>query len=344
MPKSIQLVPFKKFIAEPPFVKISSYVLAILLCIGTLIYGLLPGLLAVCLGYLLTLAVSGQGRIKALRLNPVMAAVIVILVPLIILVVLLANAKGMAYGAIAQYQALLQHLAGTVLEIRQKLPADLASYLPDELMAAQVWLADYLKSKARALAVFGTTGLHGFLLVYVGLVIGALMVGSASSPTTAALRFELRQRGSHFIVAFRQIVVAQFWIAAFNAFSTALFLLVALPLFDVNMPYVGSLVLLTFIAGLIPIVGNLICNSVLALAGVSISPAVGLACLLFLITIHKTEYVISARILGKQTNTAAWELLAVMFVGEAVFGLPGLVAAPLYYAYVKKELQTARLV
>ena len=42
------------------------------------------------------------------------------------------------------------------------------------------------------------------------------------------------------------------------------------------------------------------------------------------------------KILGKPTNTAAWELLAVMFVGEAVFGLPGLVAALLFYGYVKK--------
>jgi predicted PurR-regulated permease PerM len=273
-----------------------------------------------------------------------MAATVVILLPVVALGIFLANAKGMAFGAVAQYQALLHHLAGTVLEIRQKLPADLASHLPDELMAVQVWLADYLKSKAHALAGFGTSGLHGFLLVYVGLVVGALMCGSQTLPSTAALRFELRQRGGHFIVAFRQIVVAQFWIAAINALSTAVFLLVALPLFGVSMPYVGSLVALTFFAGLIPIVGNLICNSVLALAGVSISPAVGLACLLFLITIHKTEYVISARILGQQTNTAAWELLAVMFVGEAVFGLPGLVAAPLYYAYTKKELQVARLV
>ena len=78
--------------------------------------------------------------------------------------------------------------------------------------------------------------------------------------------------------------------------------------------------------------------------GVSVSPAVGLACLAFLIAIHKTEYVINAKVLGKQTNTAAWELLAVMFVGEAVFGLPGLVAGPLYYAYLKKELQAAGLV
>ena len=42
---------------------------------------------------------------------------------------------------------------------------------------------------------------------------------------------------------------------------------------------------------------------------------------------------------GKHTNTASWELLAEMFIGQASFGLPGLVAAPLYYGYAKKEWQ-----
>jgi len=343
-PKSIQPTAFQKKPLIPASVKTASYVLAALLCIGTLAYGLLPGLLAVCLGYLLAVALAGGGRIKGPRLSPTLAAAVVVLLPLLGLGLLLANAKGMAFGVVGQYQALLHHLAGTVLEIRQKLPADLAIHLPDELTEAQVWLADYLKSKARALTGFGTAGLHGLLLAYVGLVIGALIAGTFKMPTSAPLRFEVRERAGHFIEAFRQIVVAQFWIATINALCTALFLMVALPLFGVNMPYVGELVALTFFAGLIPIVGNLICNSVITLAGVSISAAVGLACLAFLIVIHKTEYVINAKILGKQTNTAAWELLAVMFIGEAVFGLPGLVAAPLYYAYLKKELQVARLI
>ena len=110
------------------------------------------------------------------------------------------------------------------------------------------------------------------------------------------------------------------------------------------MPYVGSLVALTFFAGLIPIVGNLLCNGVLALAGVSVSPGVGLACLVFLVVIHKFEYVINAKVVGRRTKTAVWELLAVMFFGEAIFGITGLVAAPLYYAYLKKELQIVGLV
>lgn len=325
-------------------IKTASFVLVALLCLGTLVYGLLPGLLAVCLGYLMAVFLAGENRPKGPLMRPLLAASVVVILPLLVLGFFLANAKGMAFGVVGQYQALLHYLASTVLEIREKLPADLAIHLPDEIQDAQVWLANYLKSKARELTGVGTAGLHGFLLVYVGLVIGALIKGTPRMPSRAPLRCALRQRAAHFITAFRQIVVAQFWIASINAISTALFLLVALPLFDVKMPYIGALVALTFFAGLIPIVGNLVCNSVITLAGVSVSPGVGLACLAFLVAIHKAEYVINAKILGKQTNTAAWELLAVMFIGEAIFGLPGLVVAPLYYAYAKKELQVAGLV
>jgi predicted PurR-regulated permease PerM len=319
-------------------------VLAAALCVAILVYGLLPGLLALCLGFLVASTLAGRQRQRGPRLGPAWAAALVITLPIVALTVLFANARGVAFGAVAQYQALLHHLAGTVLEIRQKLPPDLASHLPDELLAAQTWLVEYLQSQAHALTGFGTAGLRGSLLVYVGLVVGALMVGTPAPSSTGPLRSALRQRGTDFMTAFRQIVVAQFWIATFNAGCTAAFLWLALPLAGVSIPYSATLVGLTFVAGMIPIVGNLLCNSVLTIAGVSVSPAVGLACLLFLVTIHKFEYFINAKIVGKRTNTAAWELLTVMFIGEAIFGVAGLVAAPLYYAYAKRELLDAGLI
>ena len=322
----------------------ASYTLAGALCIAVLVYGLLPGLLAVCLGFLFASALVGSQRRRGPHLTPAWAAALVIATPIVALTVLFANAKGVAFGAVAQYQALLHHLAGTVLEIRQKLPPDLASHLPDELLAAQSWLVEYLQSQAHALTGFGTAGLRGGLLVYVGLVVGALIVGSPAPNSVGPLRSALRQRGTDFMTAFRQIVVAQFWIAAFNAACTAAFLWLALPLAGVRIPYSATLIGLTFVAGLIPIVGNLLCNSVLTIAGVSVSPTVGLACLLFLVAIHKFEYFINAKVVGKRTNTAAWELLTVMFIGEAIFGVAGLVAAPLYYAYSKRELQDSGLI
>ena len=331
---------------SPPIsvVKVSSQILAVLLCVVVLVYGLLPGLLAVCVGFLTTSALARWRGVGRLRLSPIWAATLVILMPIVAIGFLMANAKGMVFGAVTQYQALLGHLAGTVLEIRQKLPPDLASHLPDELVAAQTWLASYLQSQARALTGIGSAGLHGGLLVYVGLVIGALIVGTPSAISYAPLRLQMRERATHFMESFRQIVIAQFWIAVFNAVCTGVFLMAVLPLFGLTMPYASSLVALTFFAGLIPIVGNLLCNSVLTLAGVSISPSVGLACLLFLVAIHKFEYFINAKVVGKRTGTSAWELLTAMFVGEAIFGVAGLVAAPLYYAYAKRELQADALV
>lgn len=329
---------------HPRWVQTSAQAMTAAMCLVVLVYGLLPGLLAVCLGFMVALAMSTSPRLGRARPSPVVAATLVIVLPLLFFAVGLSNAKGMVLGVGAQYEALLHHLAGTVLEIRQKLPPNLAAHLPDELVAAQAWLARYLQSQAHALTGLGSAGLQGGLLAYVGLVIGALIVGTPGVEQPAPLRAAVRTRARHFIGAFRQIVVAQFWIAAFNAVCTALFLFGALPLFEVHIPYSGMLVALTFFAGLVPIVGNLLCNGVLTLAGVSVAPMVGLACLMFLIAIHKFEYVINAKVVGKRTGTTAWELLTVMFVGEAIFGVAGLVAAPLYYAYVKRELLEEGLV
>jgi predicted PurR-regulated permease PerM len=40
----------------------------------------------------------------------------------------------------------------------------------------------------------------------------------------------------------------------------------------------------------------------------------------------------------------AWELLIAMLLMETLFGIAGLVAAPVYYGYLKRELAAARLI
>jgi predicted PurR-regulated permease PerM len=65
---------------------------------------------------------------------------------------------------------------------------------------------------------------------------------------------------------------------------------------------------------------------------------VALASLAFLIIIHKLEYFLNARIVGKRLGSHAWELLLAMLVMEAAFGVAGVVAAPIYYAFIKDEL------
>lgn len=323
---------------------VTSYLLVAVLCGLALWQGLLPGLLAVCLGFGATRFLGSGVGLRKNGFPTGLAAAVVIAAPVLFLAWLSFQAKGLTLLALDQYQELLQHMSKTVLDIRSKLPEDLASQLPEGITAIQQWVAEHLKDQAASMATTGKAWLHGALLAFVGMIVGALLAASPRSSAPGPLTKALHERAKHFMASFMQIVNAQFWIAALNAILTAVFLLLVLPLFGVEMPYAYPLVVFTFVAGLIPIVGNLMCNVVLTLVGVSVSATVGLACLLFLIGIHKFEYFINAKVVGGRTKTAAWELLAAMFTAEALFGVPGLVAAPLYYAYVKRELTAARLV
>lgn len=305
--------------------------------------GLMAGLLAACLGYLFARRLR-RLTVRGRRLTAPWCAALVILAPMLAVTLLALNAKGLMASAFAQFPALLQQMSQTVLDLRQKLPVGLAEHVPDEIVAVQEMLSEYLKARASFVAGVSQEFLSAALLAYVGVVVGALVSVSSFRSGSRPLTVQLRQRAANFLDAFRQIVAAQFCIAAFNAACTAAFLFGVMPLFDVTVPYSASLVVLTFCAGMIPIVGNLLCNGVLTLVGTAVSPMVGLSCLGFLIAVHKFEYIINAKVVGRRTATGVWELLAVMFVAEALVGIVGLVAAPLYYAYVKRELRDAGLV
>ena len=80
------------------------------------------------------------------------------------------------------------------------------------------------------------------------------------------------------------------------------------------------------------------------IVALSISMGAAIAALVFLLLLHKFEYFLNARIIGGQIRAHAWELLLAMLVMEAAFGLAGVVAAPIYYAYLKGELQALDLV
>ncbi|RZL92623.1 MAG: AI-2E family transporter [Variovorax sp.] len=339
---------------------VASYLLMAGALLGVMLSHLLVGLLCVCVGFLATrwlvrllnrlldltvrrkLPTTPSPWVQGL-LHTITVA-LVVLGPIALLGVGVSEAREYVVDAPQQYRELLDYIARTILELRQKLPPDLAAYLPAAADDVQRMVANYLRTQAGSLALAGRAWLNALLFAYVGLIIGGLAAVTAAPSRRRPLAAEMHRRISTFGEAFRQIVAAQFWIAAFNTMLTAVFLLLLLPLWDLRLPYTPALITLTFLAGLIPIVGNLLCNVVLTLVGLSVSPLTAAACLIFLIVIHKAEYVINAKVVGSRTHMAVWELLAVMFVAEAVFGPAGLVAAPLFYAYLKKELEAARLV
>ena len=241
---------------------------------------------------------------------------------------------------------LLKKMADLIEESRHQIPGWLAAYLPQSAEALQQALTEWIREHATQAKHLGEQTSRTLVQLLLGMVIGAM---AALYDTTRIHHFlplaaALHQRISILHHAFRQIVFAQVRIAAINALFTAVFLAVMLPLAGIHLPFVKTMVLITFIAGLLPVIGNLISNTVIVVIGLSHSLSTAGIALVFLVTIHKLEYFLNARIVGAHINAKAWELLSAMLVMESLFGIPGVIAAPVYYAYLKSELSRAELV
>src|SRR5262249_8872825 len=159
-------------------------------------------------------------------------------------------------------------------------------------------------------------------------------------PLARALSARVERLGE----AFRRVVFAQVRIAFLNSVLTALYLAVILPSVDVHLPLIKTMIGFTFLVGLLPVVGNLISNAAIVILSLSVSVAVGVTSFVFFFLIFKIEYFFKAHLIGAQINTHAWGVLFSILVMGAAVGLPGLVAAPIYYAYAKDELVAQALV
>jgi predicted PurR-regulated permease PerM len=178
-----------------------------------------------------------------------------------------------------------------------------------------------------------------------GVVVGLLVFFHHPAPgSDGPLAAALLERVRRFAVAFDRVVLAQLEISTLNAVLTALYLFALLPGLGSPLPLSGTLLAVTFLAGLVPVVGNLISNTAIVAISLGVSLPLALLSLAFLVAIHKLEYLLNARIVGARIGAAAWETLLAIVVMEVAFGLPGVVMAPILYAYSKKELLDRRLI
>ena len=306
--------------------------------------GLLAGLLVFKLVDVLTpwlrLRALGRDGPRALAVTLIATAVIAGLAAIALGVVALLRNSG------ETLPQLMQKMAQIVEDTRASLPAALHAYIPDDAADLQRTIAEWLRSHAGSLQLAGRGVGRSLLHILLGMIIGALVSLQKVSRTAERrpLAEHIARHAARLVAAFQQVVFAQFWISLINTAFTWLYLDVVLHLFGVELPLVKILIALTFVVGLIPIVGNLISNTAIVIVCLSQGIYVAAGSLVFLIAVHKLEYFLNARIIGAQINARAWELLIAMLVLEATFGLTGVIAAPIFYAYFKEELRAKGLV
>jgi predicted PurR-regulated permease PerM len=319
----------------------AGLVLAIVL---HLLPALFAGLLVHALVHLLAPRMFGS------KVDPALARVGVVIVLTLIVLGLTAILVG---GATAFYRregadlaSLLQKMADIIDGARTTMPGWMQDIMPTDAETLKDDAAGWLREHAVELRKAGGEVGRGLAYALIGMVIGALLAVREIAPARVPGPLARALQRCALLVedSFSRVVLAQIRISALNTLLTAIYLAGVLPAFGVNLPLTKTMIALTFVAGLLPIIGNLISNTVIVIISFSYSLPIAAASLAFLVIVHKLEYFINARIVGSRINASAWELLFAMLVMEAAFGLAGVIAAPVFYAYAKAELVARKLV
>ena len=148
---------------------------------------------------------------------------------------------------------------------------------------------------------------------------------------------ELAVRARTFFASFRLVMGAQITISVINTVLTAVFLVWS------GFPHIMVLIVMTFLFGLVPIIGNIGSNTLIVAVGFTISPRMALLAIMFLVVIHKLEYFLNSKIIGARIRNPMWLTLIALVLGEKLMGIPGMVLAPVVLHYVRVETSKAKM-
>lgn len=234
----------------------------------------------------------------------------------------------------------------TLIKFQAEMSHYLPGYLPHSVADIKNQILSFIKNNISIVKNTGTDILHNLATMVIGLIVGILVSiqnfkQHAPQPVFKAAILHRIQKLS---VSFKNVVFAQVKISLINTALFMIFVFIVLPIFNIHLPFAKTLTILTFIFGLLPIIGNLISNTLIIMAGLTISLSVAAIALAYLVIIHKLEYFVNAKIIGTKINASAWEVLLAMLIFESIFGLSGLIVAPVFYAYIKLECKDAGLI
>src|SRR3954447_8039223 len=341
-------VPLLRAVTSSPRLEIATQVLTALALLGALQFHLLASLLAGLLVYELVhlLAPSHNSRFMHRRTGKIIVVALLAILVIAALGAAILGLIALLSSGSENLAVLLQKMAEVIETARSHLPAWAVSSLPEEPTELKAMAAAWLREHAGQMRSVGQDVWRALLHILFGLVIGGMIAVSreAGDHEHGPLVQVLTQRARRLGAAFRSVVFAQVRISALNTALTAFYLLVIVPWMGVHLPLTKTMVVVTFIAGLLPVIGNLISNTVIVVMSLSVSPLLAVSSLVFLVVIHKLEYFVTAGVMGGHIPARAWELLLAMLVMDAIFGIPGVVAAPIYYAYLKNELSAQKLI
>lgn len=198
------------------------------------------------------------------------------------------------------------------------------------------------KSQFQYVGRVATGATRELVFLIIGIVVAAsLFLNSAVDLDRAKHRIRnnlysltseaIAERFATFYQSFATVMGAQLVISLINTVLTAVFVLVT------GLPNAVVVIGVTFLCGMIPVVGNLISNTIIVAIAFTVSPRMALAALGFLVVVHKLEYFLNSKIIGDRIRNPVWLTLLGLILGERLMGIPGMILAPVLLNYLKVE-------
>jgi predicted PurR-regulated permease PerM len=259
---------------------------------------------------------------------------------LVLVVVVLYGFGFFAKQAIKAMPHIVQESAPVIVDYAEKRNIPIPFTDAETLKAT---IVDFAKDEIHFFGNFAKVASRGFILLVMGFVVAlSLFLNSTMDldPNShrvknncySVLCTEILNRFRSLYHSFDLVLGAQLVISLINTTLTAIYLIA------VGMPYAWMIVVATFLCGLLPIVGNLISNTIIVGVAFTKSPQLALASLIFLIVVHKLEYFLNSKIIGNRIKNPVWLTLVGIILGERLLGIPGMILAPVVLHFVKQEM------
>jgi predicted PurR-regulated permease PerM len=278
-----------------------------------------------------TFALHGLHRVMSQRLTVALFAALVAL-----------TIYGAVYFAAQAYVALPEIAERTipkVIDFAQQRGLELPF---EDVKSLKQLLLDEVKGELGRVGHYAKTAAWEFAAVLIGIVVAVSMFFNqkfdldhekhALKNNLYSLTFaEVAERFRTFYQSFATVMGAQIVISTINTILTGIYLV------WIGLPYTSVLVAITFACGLLPIIGNILSNTLIVGVALTVSPHVALWSLVFLVSVHKLEYFLNSKIVGDRIKNPMWLTLLGLVLGERLMGVPGMILAPVVLHYIKVE-------
>ena len=214
--------------------------------------------------------------------------------------------------------------------------SDLRAYVFDEGSGAMAHVIKILNGLSKGVIYFIFALVLNFLLFWEKSRIKSTFTTASDSLLTHLFGF-VYLRVTRFYTYFRRVMGGQVIISLINTTISAV------AIYSLNLPHKLSLIVIVFMCGLLPVVGNILSNTVLTVTALlSTGLFAAVICLILLVGIHKLEYFLNSKIIGTIIKLPMFVTLLALLIGEALLGIWGMILALPFVLTLKDELESFR--